>query len=171
METNEKEIKLPETCSFNEIKKKIGDENEYWLIGERKWTLERNNDILKNENENNLPINNGETGIFLTKNISNLDDFNNCTRLIFFNDKEQYQFIAVDKKCAEFVYYHSEIVGTKTKLKNVVPKESKQKDNFRFTFAQNLGAIHNLNKGDKIYAIVNEENREWRLGYELPKQQ
>ncbi len=173
-----------ERVTFEQLKDKINVSQNFWLIGERKWTLGKNNEIIEihkingksaklQSHQNGKKFNRAfqgeatqKTGIFLTEKISNLDDFKNCTRLIFFNDKEQYQFVAVDKKCAEFVYHHSEIVGIKTKLKNVEPKESNQKDNFRFTFAQNLGAIHTLNKGNKIYAIVNKETGEWRLGHE-----
>jgi hypothetical protein len=163
------------TITFGEIKdyinKNAQNKNTLWLIGERKWSLELNQKILDAENRNDKLGERAETGIFLTKDIDwdkFKKNYEDCTHLIFFNSEEQFQFITTDKSCKKYLFHHCKnLKNNRLELKNVESKnQDNEKDNFRFGFAQRLGTIHKLNKGDKIQAIVDEKNGEWRRWHE-----
>lgn len=160
-----------ETKRFHEIRQYIEDnaknKDSLWLIGERKWSLKLHKQILDAEDNNKLPLPKGETGVFLNDNFDwdkFEDDYADCTRLVFFNSEEQFQFIATDNRCYEYIYYHSQIKEKKMEpLRTIMDKDN---NHYRFNFAQRLGAIHKLNQNNKVQVIVDENKKEWRLWHD-----
>ncbi|MBN2396383.1 MAG: hypothetical protein JXC36_07980 [Candidatus Atribacteria bacterium] len=167
MKNNKQEIKLPETCTFEKIKEMLANKSDLWLIGERKWTIKKNDDILMKEKKHQLPLAAAETGIFLTEEIdwnTFKEKFKDCIRLVFFNSEEQFQFIAEDNSCDKYLLFNSTVSGKPLEFENI---QNTSKGNFQFSFARRLGAIPQINSTIKV--IVDKKQEEWRLYYGLSK--
>ena len=161
------------TLSLKEVKLKIEqkknlNKDTLWLIGERKWTIDFHKQILESVDKGKKPQ---ETGIFLTEQI-NWDDFETeyriCTHLILFNDSDQFTAVAIDKSCRRYLYHHSNFTSGKImEFRNVIPRENHEsRGAFRYGFAQDLGAIHDLNKEKPIQVVVDRDTRQWRLKHD-----
>jgi hypothetical protein len=158
-----------EIIKFKDIVTKVEGIENLWLTAERKWTLTLNREILAWEKAaNNSEKYEGNTGIFLKEAIDFIaapDNFKDCLRLVFFNNDTQLQFIALDKSGEEFFFHKSDIVNKPHKFRNVYYREKiSNKDNYRFKFAQSLGAANCLNKDNQIQVVF--DDKKWRLSHE-----
>ncbi len=163
---------------FEEIKDLVNKYRNLWVVGERRWTICLANIVLEKEKGK---AKKGNTGIFLHKEINydSFESYSDCIRLVFFNNDVQFLFIATDSSCKDYVYHLSEIsrdkaekfefeiLHSKKEGKSKVLDSKSANRNYRFSFAQDIGAIpENLDSND---ILVLRDKDEWRLYHEQQK--
>lgn len=140
-------------------------EPDMWAMGERKWSAELAQKVLEAEKEEKKIE--GETGIFLIQDLNekSAEEFIDCVKIYFFNSAKQIYCIAVEEG---FYYTENNLKLTEDKkvpFKNVTPPAKDSKTQYRFSFANKIGAIPDL-QGNQLKIIRTKETGEWRFYHE-----
>jgi len=164
------------TFTAQEVLKHITtmNQNNWWFVGQRKWSAALANNVLKHEArlrssasaDKPIPA---ELGLVFLKDISKVNEalINDCNRIYIFNQATQLHIISNED--AEDAYY---LAATKdccnemeiTTCIHIEPAKEQSKSH-PFLFASLLGSI----PGCQIKVKQCSEHNTWRFYHELPK--
>ncbi|HNZ26287.1 MAG TPA: hypothetical protein PLG34_06140 [Spirochaetota bacterium] len=149
------------------IKNEIEETKNLWAIIEKKWSIEDNIFIMKNEWSNpNEIISNNKQGILLIKDdeIRNFKEWEKSNKIYFFNKDYQVFCLADEDNPGSFFYNKNEIKKVENNL--IEPENITKDDKRRFEFAVRIGTIPKNLEKNSIKILVNEENNKWRFYHE-----